>query len=98
MSKDSDEDPVTFEPIYFIDPLECDGCKKKFCHAIRRGDSDERFCMNCFSHRYGTEEAMKILKKMDQVSSQLWEIPYDKLSEELKSLLTYIVKPEDKQE
>lgn len=98
MSKDSEEDPVTFEPTYFVDPLECDGCKKKFCHAIRRYDSDERFCKTCFVHRYGLEETIKIMEKMDDVSSQLWEIPHNKLSEELKSLMTYIVKPEDKQE
>lgn len=98
MSKDSEEDPVTFEPIYFTDPLECVGCNKKFCYAIKRFDSDERFCKTCFVHRYGLEETIKIMEKMDDVSSQLWEIPHNELSEELKSLMTYIVKPEDKQD
>ena len=98
MSKDSEKDPVTIEPIYFPDPLQCDACKKKFCHVVRRYDSDERFCKNCFAHRYSLDEMLDILKKMDVLTSTLWEIPHDELPEEIKSKLQYIVKPKEKKE
>jgi len=85
------EEDTIINPIYFADILLCDGCEKKFLHAIRNS-GDERFCKWCFSHRFGVEETTKVQKLLNELSNYLWETPIDEISEQVKSKLDFIVK------
>ncbi len=93
MSKDKESqiDEATFDTTYYLDPLTCSGCNKKFCHAIRM-ESDERFCKNCYVHRYGLDEMMEISKAMNQWANLLWEVPFDELTEQQKAEIDFLVK------
>lgn len=84
-------DEATFDTTYFLDPLACSSCKKKFCHAIRL-ESDERFCKNCYAHRFGVEKMMKVSDGMNEYANLMWEIPFDELTKEQKAEIEFIIK------
>lgn len=97
MSKDNSQSTDIFDHNYYAEPVECDACNKKFCHTVRKNDSDERFCKMCFHHRYGMEDTIRVLKLMeaDDVASMIWEVPHNELTEDVKSKLNYYVKQEE---
>ena len=84
-------DKTLINPIYFADLLQCDGCKKKFLHAVRHS-GDEIYCKWCFSQRFGIEETIKVQKLLNESANYLWETPFDEISEQVKSKLDFIIK------
>lgn len=91
MSDKKKYDFPVIEDTLYPEPLTCDSCKKKFCHAIRN-DQDERFCKNCYNHRYGLEDTLEVSKVLNAMSNQLWEVPFDELTPEVKAKVKFVVR------
>lgn len=91
MKKDNKYDFPIVEDTLYANPPTCDSCKKEFCHTVRNVQG-ERFCKTCYNHRYGLEDTMEISKALDELSNQLWEVPFDELTPEVKSKVDFVVK------
>lgn len=73
---------------YHAGKIPCDKCKRKFCNLIRNESfPDDKFCMNCYGERYGTAKTTKVLGKMNNSDSILWETPFDELPEYIKKAI-----------
>jgi hypothetical protein len=91
MKKENKYDFPIVDDTLYPHPLTCDSCKKKFCHAIRT-DEGERFCKNCYNHRYGLEDTLEVCKALDAMSNHLWEVPFDELTPEVKAKVKFVVR------
>ncbi len=80
---DEDADFVESESRHFLNAPECDACQKKFVIRVRFQNGEFAYCLNCFQHRYGTNETVSIMKTMDEQGILCWsttvmEIPIEK--------------------
>jgi len=91
LNKDNKYNFPIIEDTLYPEPLACDSCGKKFCHAIRN-EQGERFCKSCYNHRYGMEDTMEVSKALDELSNHLWETAFDELTPEIKSKIKFVVK------
>ena len=87
------EIPKGFNGIaYHTGGIDCEGCKKKFCHTVKIIEDGEKFCKICYNHRFGTDEMNIVSKKLDELANYLWETPISEIKPEIKEKLNWIGK------
>lgn len=80
---------------YHAEGVVCQGCKKTFCYTVKEiEDSEEKYCMLCYNHRFGEDEMKKVNDKLDDLGNYLWETPIAEIKPEIKKELNFIGKPQ----
>ena len=73
-------------------PIECAGCKEKFCLTMRKGEMDDslKYCGNCYAHVYSIKEYQDIIDHLNPIQVQMWEIKVSELPKEVLDIVTFI--------
>ena len=71
------------------DPIECYGCKEKYMLTVRDDPFEyvKKYCATCFAHIFSLPEYEIVLRSLNPMQRQMWEIPSDKLPKEIRDII-----------
>ena len=74
------------------EPIQCTGCEELFAISVRENpyEDRERFCANCFAHRFNLKDYEKVTNSLSKLQNILWNIPVNKLPDDVRDQIVFI--------
>ena len=74
-----------------FDPIRCYGCEKLFGMTVKDADIEsQKYCENCFGHKFPLNDYMYVLSQLNPVEIELWKTPVSELNPEIKKFVKFV--------
>ena len=77
----------------YTEPIHCNGCDRTFCitlHLQNSIDEKEKYCGDCFFHKYGLKEYQFAISKLNFIQVELWTKQLSEVSPEIMKLTKFV--------